>query len=96
MKSIVLHTAALRKTKHGSIFADAGETLEVGSEISLEDAKAKVAIGAASVGEAGPTKKAASTKVKPKPSPAKARASSAPASARAAAEPDKASDQKDA
>lgn len=38
MASIRLHTAYRRLTKAGTAFADAGETLVIGEEISKEDA----------------------------------------------------------
>jgi hypothetical protein len=47
MKSITLHTAYRRKTPEGHVFADAGETLEVGTEIEAGDAQALVDRGAA-------------------------------------------------
>jgi hypothetical protein len=47
MRSIVLNTAYRRKTKDGLKFADAGEVLIVGTEISATDAAKLVERGAA-------------------------------------------------
>lgn len=43
MASILLNTAFRRMTADGLIYADAGETLVIGSEVSAEDAAALVA-----------------------------------------------------
>jgi hypothetical protein len=47
MKSILLHTAHRRFTEAGLLFADAGETLSVGTEISAQDAAALIERGGA-------------------------------------------------